>query len=152
MNENSPYPSLNETDLLEFALRLATYPGGSRTQNAQLLPGQLPDLLPVDIPIPEGSRILGSLIRNPENIDMLLNAQLSPEQVLSFYRQGMEAKGWQTTEIYLPNRGGFMPSGSRNQGGNETFYLGLLDPSLTVKDLDRVLLIAGTGQCDILEG
>ena len=26
MNENSPYPLLNETDLLEFALRLATYP------------------------------------------------------------------------------------------------------------------------------
>jgi hypothetical protein len=52
MNENSPNPNLNATDLLELALRLATYPGDSRTQNAQLLPGQLPDQLPVDIPFP----------------------------------------------------------------------------------------------------
>ena len=136
MNENSPNPNLNESDLLELALRLATYPNDPSTQNAQLLPGQLPDQLPVDIPIPEGSYILGSLIRNPESIDMLLNAHLSPEQVLSFYRQRMEAKGWQTTDIYRPNRGGFMPSGSRSRGGNETFYQGLRDPSLTIKDLE----------------
>ena len=29
-----------------------------------------------------------------------------------------------------------MSSGSRSRGGNETFYLGLRDPSLTVKDLE----------------
>ena len=72
MNENSPNPNLNETDLLELALRLATFPGDPRTQNAQLLRGQIPDQLPVDIPFPEGSRVLGSLIRNPESISMFL--------------------------------------------------------------------------------
>ncbi len=135
MNENSPNPNLNETDLLELALRLATYPGDSRTQNAQLLPGQLPDQLPVDIPFPEGSHVLGSLIRNPESINMLLDTHLSPEQVLTFYRQRMQAAGWQTTDIYRPHRGGFMPSGSRSRGGNETFYQGLRDPALTVNAL-----------------
>jgi hypothetical protein len=93
MNENSPNPNLNETDLLEFALRLAAYPNDPSTQNAQILPGQIPDKLPVEIPIPEDSRILGSLIRNPESIDILFNAHLSSEQVLSFYRKIMEAKG-----------------------------------------------------------
>ncbi len=135
MNENSPNPNLNQTDLLELALRLTTYPNDPRTQNAQILPGQLPDQLPVEIPIPEGSRVLGSLIRNPESIEMLLDTYLPPEQVLTFYRQRMETMGWQTTDIYRPNRGGLMPSGSRSRGGNETFYKGLSDPSLTVNGL-----------------
>jgi hypothetical protein len=60
---------MNESDLLEFALRLATYPNDPSTQNAQILPGQIPDQLPTDIPFPEGSRILGSLIRNPESVN-----------------------------------------------------------------------------------
>lgn len=77
MNENSPNPNLNQTDLLELALRLVTYPGDSRTQNAQLLASQLPDQLPVDIPFPEGCRVLGSLIRNLESIDMFLDTHLS---------------------------------------------------------------------------
>ena len=136
MNDNSQGPNLYESDLLEFALRLATYPNDSRTQNAQLLPGQLPDQLPVDIPIPEGSHILGSLIRNPESINIFLDTHLSPEQVLSFYRQRMEAIGWQTTDIFRPNRGGFMPAGARSRGGTETFYQGLRDPALTIDSLD----------------
>jgi hypothetical protein len=57
MNESSPYPLLNETDLLEFALRLATYPNDPSTQNAQLLPSQIPEQLPADIPIPKDSHI-----------------------------------------------------------------------------------------------
>ena len=32
MSENSPNPKLNESDLLEFALRLATYPNDPSTQ------------------------------------------------------------------------------------------------------------------------
>lgn len=135
MNENSPNLNLNETDLLELALRLTTYPNDTRTQNAQLLPGQLPDQLPIDIPIPEGSQVLGSLIRNPKDIEIILDTYLSSAEVLSFYRQRMEAIGWQTTDIYRPNRGGLMSAGSRSRGGNETFYKGLRDPSLTVYGL-----------------
>jgi hypothetical protein len=135
MNENSPNSKLTESDLLEFALRLATYPNDSRTQNAQLLPGQLPDQLPVEIPIPEGSRVLGSLVRNPEEIEMLIDTYHSSEEVLSFYRQHMNTLGWKTLDSYRPNRGGLMPAGARNRGGNETFYKGLSDPSLAVYGL-----------------
>lgn len=135
MNENSSNPNLNESDLLELALRLTIYPNDPHTQNAQLLPGKLPDKLPVEIPIPEGSRVLGSLIRNPESIEMLLDTYLPPEQVLTFYRQRMETMGWQTTDIFQPNRGGLMPAGARSRGGNETFYKGLRDPSHTVSGL-----------------
>jgi hypothetical protein len=136
MNENSPKINLKESDLLEFALRLATYPNDSRTQNAQLLPGQLPDQLPVDIPIPEGSRVLGSLIRNPEKIDIFLDKNLSPEQVFTFYNERMKAAGWQTTDIFQPDRGGLMEAGARSRGGTETFYRGLRDPAVTVNALD----------------
>ncbi len=137
MNENSQNPTnLNQTDLLEFALRLATYPGDPSTQDAKLLPGQLPDQLPVAIPFPEGSRILGSLIRNPQSITMFLDIHLSPEQVLAFYRQHMQIAGWQTTDIYRPDRGGFLSSGSRSRGGNEIFYQGLQDPALAINALE----------------
>lgn len=134
MNENSPNSNLNETDLLEFALRLATYHEAPDTQNARLLPGQLPDQLPVDIPVPDGSRILGSLIRSPESINMLLDTHLSPEQVLTFYRERMQVAGWQTNDMDRPRRGGFISSGSRSRGGTETFYQSLNDPALTVND------------------
>ena len=130
MNENSPDPGLNESDLLELALRLVRYPGDSRTQNAQLLPGQLPDPLPVTIPFPEDSRVLGSLARNPESITIYLDTYLNPGQILTFYRQHMEVEGWQTTSVHRPHRGGFMHSGSERRGGNETFYKGLHDAAL----------------------
>lgn len=132
MNENSLNPNLSETDLLELALRLAIYPDDSRTQDAQLLPGQLPDQLLVDIPFPEGCRILGSLIRNPGSITILLDTSLSPEQVLTFYRQHMPTAGWQTPDIYRPDRGGFIPSGSRSRGEVVTFYQNLRDSALTI--------------------
>lgn len=136
MNENSPNPSLNETDLVEFALRLATYPNDPSTQNAQILPGQIPDQLPTDIPFPEGSRVLGSLIRNPESVNIFLDTHLLPEEVLTYYSQCMLALGWQTTDIFQPNRGGLMPAGARSRGGSETFYRGLRDPALTINVLD----------------
>lgn len=136
MNENSPDSNLNETDLLELALRLATYHEDPHTQNAHLLPGQLPDQLPVDIPVLEGSRILGSLIRSPESFNILLDMQLSPEQVLAFYRERMQGAGWQTNDMDRPHRGGFIPSGSRSRGGTETFYLSLNDPAPTGDDLE----------------
>jgi hypothetical protein len=37
MNENSPNPNLNATELLEFALRLATFPDDSCTQMVKKL-------------------------------------------------------------------------------------------------------------------
>jgi hypothetical protein len=135
MNENSQNHNLNESDILEFALRLVTYPNDSRTQNAKLIQGQLPDKLPEEIPIPEGSRILGSLIRNPEEIEMFIDTKMSSEEAIRFYIQSMGALGWKTLDVYHPNRGGLLPAGSRNRGGNETFYKGLRDPSLIVDGL-----------------
>lgn len=136
MNTNIRHPSLNEADLLEFALRLATYPGDSSTQNAQLLPGQLPAQLPIEMPIPEGSRVLGSLVRNPEKIDIYLDLTLSPEQVFMFYNQRMKAAGWQTTDIFQPDRGGLMEAGARSRGETETFYQGLRVPEATINALE----------------
>ena len=139
MNEHLPSPNLNESDLLEFALRLATYPGDPHTQNAQLLPGRLPDELPISIPFPEGCLVRGSLIRNAESINMFLDTHLSPEQVLTFYQQRMQAADWQTTDMYQPDRGGFISSGSRSRGGSATFYQGLRERVLTDNALENAL-------------
>ncbi len=64
MHKRSPNSNLNESDLLELALRLATYPGDSRTQHAQLLPGQLPDPTPLSSLASGHHRPLSSTSKN----------------------------------------------------------------------------------------
>lgn len=131
MGEISSNSNKNEADLLELALRLATYAGDPSAHTTQLLPGQLPSGLPVNIPLPEGSRVLGSLIRTSESISMYLDVHLTPVQGLAFYRQHLHDAGWQITNMHGHHRGGFILPGSRIHGGSETFYLELNASSST---------------------
>jgi len=96
----------DEALLYELALRLATFPGDPRIDNPRLLVGALPPNLSGDTPVPEGSRILGSLIRSPEHIDIELDCALSPEDVLQFYRGRLLSAGWSELEsMRSPNTG-----------------------------------------------
>lgn len=109
MDENTP--ATNEALLQELALRLSTSPGDPRISDPQLLVGQLPGNLLVEIPLPEGSRVLGSLIRSQEHIDIVFDSDLSPEDVLSFYEERMSAAGWNDQEMMRPAHGGFVHTG-----------------------------------------
>ncbi len=100
----------DEALLYELALRLTTFYGDPNVNNPRLLVGTLPPNLSGDIPMPEGSRILGSLIRSPEFIDIELDCALSPEDVLQFYRGRLLPDGWSELESMRPPNTGFVTS------------------------------------------
>ncbi len=99
----------------------------------QLLPGRLPPSPPVEVPIPEGSRIIGTVVQDSESTTVL-DAPLSADAVLAFYRERMPALGWREQEV--PGR---QPHG---QGGftfrrpltieSALFFQGPRGPSLNV--------------------
>jgi hypothetical protein len=130
MDENSP--DANETLLYELALRLAAYPGDPRVYDPQLLVGQLPPGIAIEIPLPEGSRLLGSLVRSQENIDIVLDCALSPDEVLQFYKERMAAGGWNELETMRPHHGGFVHSGFPMLWNHVVFCRGTQGPAFSV--------------------
>ena len=134
---NTPQDSgTNESEaiLRDLVVRLATFPGDPRVSNPQLLVGQIPEGLSAEIPFPADNRVLGTLIRGPQDSTIVVDADLPPAQVLDFYRERMKAAGWQ--ELEMPggmHRGGFMHSSITNAlDARFTFCRGSRGPSLTV--------------------
>lgn len=93
MNGN-PFES-HEAMLRELVLRVAAIPGDPGAYDQQLLVGQLPEDLPVPLPLPEQSQLLGSLLRNAAPAEIILNTLLSPVQIIDFYRNHFVAMGWE---------------------------------------------------------
>lgn len=92
-------PASND-DLAELAARLISppypMPDGS-TQTATLHPGALPPNAGFDLPLPAGSHLVGSVLRqrtgaNP-SFDTVLDVPGSPDDVTSFYERELAKKG-----------------------------------------------------------
>src|SRR5437879_1261354 len=134
MDENIPTPqnvTERETMLRELAVRLSTSTADPRVDNPQVLVGELPQNLPGEIPLPEGSRVVGSLIRGPQYATSVVDVELPPEQVLEFLRERLQAAGWQESEFSGgPRPGGFTVPGL--PAAITTFCLGSRGPGLTV--------------------
>ena len=117
---------------IKSQIRLSIFPGDPRVSNPHVLFNQLPKELPPDIPLPEGSRVLGTLIRGPEYATSVLDVDLPAEQVLDFYREHMQAAGWQESELLK----GLRPGGFTHQGlgldTRATFCRSSRGPGLTV--------------------
>lgn len=108
MSEN---PISNEENQIEqLALRLLVYPGDPRTNKPRLFLGTIPDTLPVAIPLPEKSRALGTLARSEEQVEIVLESELKPEEIVAFYRARLKETGWNELEddMMLPHTGGFL--------------------------------------------
>jgi len=88
----------NESSIEELATRLMEPLDPGVLQEVQLLVGQLPDNMPIDLPIPDDARIIGSMIQGRKNINIVLDVNLTPEQVLDFYRESMAAGNWSEIE------------------------------------------------------
>jgi hypothetical protein len=106
-----------EDAIRELAVRLLTFHhslllAGQRVQEPQLLVGQLPTDLPLELPLPEGSRLLGSLA--VENPMIAIDTQLAGEDVVTFYRERLTTAGWTVPEHYGPPQGGFVHSSMAN--------------------------------------
>ncbi len=95
------------TSLVE---RYLTYPGVPY-EEIEILQGKLPGDLPADIPVPENSSIVGSIVRSGKYtaIEIVLDVPQQPEKVIGFYREHLTGDGWEEMEQPSPG-GGFVSS------------------------------------------
>lgn len=137
MSDNTP--GAREDLLRELALRLSTYPGDPRNDDPQLLVGQLPDNIAIPVPLPENSRILGTLIRSTESIDVIVDCQLSPAAVLTFYKESLAASGWNELNEMHPamHGGGFVHSGFPAFENRATYCKGPDGPAFSINAYER---------------
>src|SRR5581483_193732 len=125
------------TDIQELAERLLTHPYSTTglPQIARIVTDNLPDGLPIELPIPLGGVLLGSLARVSDqqlaSADIIVDAPGDTEQIDSFYEQNFLANGWTAPPIGLgPMRGGFMPMAGPTS--SRTFCRGASGPWLSV--------------------
>ena len=138
MKQNNSSSQSNEAQLLELALRLTSYPGEPHTHNPQLLVGRLPDTFPADIPLPDGSRVLGSLLKSAEYVVVVLDTSLPAEEVFLFFNERLLGDGWQTFEQLqgyqqpVLQQRGFAPTPVTGQGTSVIYCKGIGGPTLRV--------------------
>ncbi|NJL21028.1 MAG: hypothetical protein HC895_09745 [Leptolyngbyaceae cyanobacterium SM1_3_5] len=107
-------PAASEQELLRDML-LRTF--GS---DAQVLPGQLPSELAIDLPLPDQARIIGSIVsaEGQENVSfydylIFLDVPRSPQQTTDFYQEQLSRAGWRVAEDFTSPSPGFASSGDR---------------------------------------
>ncbi|MGH2520527.1 MAG: hypothetical protein ACRDF8_12025, partial [Chloroflexota bacterium] len=91
----------------ELALLFLTrpVPGEPGAARPDLLVGALPADLPVEIPVPNGVRVRGSLASG-QHVQVLLQSDLTQEEVGALYHDALVPAAW--FEPDFPRPGGFM--------------------------------------------
>jgi hypothetical protein len=97
----------DEQLLLTLTQRLLSSPyAGGPAEEIQILVGRLPPAQPIELPLPEKARIIGSLVRGDHGVQIVLDVDQPADAVVTFYRAQLEPAGWQ--EFDWPMRpGGF---------------------------------------------
>jgi hypothetical protein len=87
----------DEQTLREFIQRYfgRVYPGAP-AQQTRILIGSLPDDLKIDLPIPEGARVVATLEEHSTFTQIILDTPMIPDEVETFYTQSLTDLGWQT--------------------------------------------------------
>lgn len=138
MDENTTSGASNGDDAYrELALRmLAARFGGGSTTEPRLLPAALPPDLPFALPIPDGARLLGTLLLGEPAAShvgaatVVLDTALLADEVIAFYQAKLPADGW-SEEITPRRHGGFMPAGAERVAST-SFDRGGQGPSLRI--------------------
>lgn len=107
----------NEALLQALALRLLgkDFPDDSKPESVQIIVGRLPDQLPVEVPLPENSRILGSYVNLQwQTIYIEFDTDLPVNSIFDFYRERLLSSGWHSPETPM-SLGGFYPNLSTNR-------------------------------------
>jgi len=93
--------------LLALAMRLffPVQVSISIKEASQIYIGELPDPLPVKVPVPDASHIIGSLVRGNETIEIVLDVDLPASEVVQFYKAKLTAGGWYRPPSDLPMAG-----------------------------------------------
>jgi hypothetical protein len=107
--------------LRELAERLLLMRGPfavADTPPPQLIAGRLPDGLPLQLPLPTGTRVVGGVRRQQplpgmtasgEATEIVLDVPGSVDDVLQFYDRELPALGWAARDSDAPRPGGFTP-------------------------------------------
>jgi len=135
MNENTSNNSTEREAMLEDLLvRLTTHWYDPRNSGKpQVLLGQVPSL-PVTLPLPEGSRVIGTLIHGPEHADIVLDVPLPAEQVIEFYKERLGADGWAEPDMFRGHRpGGFTHAGIPGRVDSITLCKGTDTPGFNIQ-------------------
>ena len=105
---NNPQDSDMSSDLIKKLLGTCDSPSG-RIQDVQLLVGKIPENISPEIPFPEGSKVIGTMVRN-QSTEIVLNSNLTPDQIFEFYQDRMGALNWSEIgdDAFGPTRG-FLP-------------------------------------------
>ncbi len=127
-------PEENVAQLHRLALSLLGRPFDLQASQPQLLAGRLPDQLPFTLPLPGDYHIVGSFVRNPEDMQIILDTDLAPASVIAFYTEQMQPAGW--TESDFQRRQRLSESGFVHTLRRPMFYTtlckGLHGPALLV--------------------
>ncbi|NJL21026.1 MAG: hypothetical protein HC895_09735 [Leptolyngbyaceae cyanobacterium SM1_3_5] len=76
--------------------------------NSEAFLGQLPPDLPIDLPLPDQARIIGSIVaaedqKNPSfDYEIYLTVPRSPQQVMAFYQEQFGLAGWRAENLPSP--------------------------------------------------
>jgi hypothetical protein len=98
-----------------------------------LLPEQMPTDLPVEVPLPEGARLVGS-VRWIESAEVIFDVDMSADEVVGFYEGHYLPLGWTKPGSMFPGMGGgFMNTTFPDFG--TYFCKGDNDPWLHVRTL-----------------
>lgn len=128
-----------ESALRALALRLLgppeRYPDAPAPDEVRLFVGELPPGLTVELPLPDGAHLLGSLVRGSQGVSVVLDADLPPEQVLAAYRERLLPAGWSEPGESVAH-GGFAfawgPAASAGGSAHALFCRSARGPALRV--------------------
>jgi hypothetical protein len=96
-------------EFISLILRPIYAPAPAGIENTVLI-GEMPDNMPIDLPVLEDARVVGSLFQNePLSFQAILQTEQPAEAVLEFYSSALAETGW--SESGRPYQGaGFIPA------------------------------------------
>ncbi|MBE9109050.1 hypothetical protein IQ273_06410 [Nodosilinea sp. LEGE 07298] len=107
----------NDDDVIpaEIVLRLLN---SDLLEVQQILLYELPNDLPIQLPLPDQATVLVSMVYRVKGLDVdlyrvLLDVSQPPETVAAQYRQQLESQGWEEPMLTAGDLGGFIPSAAQ---------------------------------------
>jgi hypothetical protein len=97
-----------------------------------LLPGQVPADLPVEVPLPDGARLVGS-VRWIESAEVIFDCNMNRDEVIRFYEGHYLSLGWTKPESMFPSMGGGFTITAMSDIIGTYFCKGEQDPWLHVR-------------------
>ncbi|MGO8950486.1 MAG: hypothetical protein ACLQUY_23070 [Ktedonobacterales bacterium] len=112
MSEESAASELEQ--LTALAISLLASPIDPNSPQPHLFPSTIPENIPLEIPVPPHTRVLGTLARSDSSFVITLESDLPLDEMISVHRAQLTALAWNEFEyMRQPPTGGFVQSDYR---------------------------------------